>query len=152
MLKAISAFNLLDAQDSETYSRVLGGTFEWFGASSFYFLNSLLLCFVAAGITCDSDALLEAGRKLHKDPSMKLQGLYTHCGQAYTEMTPKQRKDDQKQLVNKLLAVAKKYLTLFRVNHHYCVNDCLNCISSTEMETCNSVPNLGLVCQLWFLF
>ena len=88
----------------------------------------------AAGITCDSDALLEAGRKLHEDPSMKLQGLYTHCGQAYTEMTPKQRKDDQKQLVSKLLGAAKKWVSFSAgVNPQYYVNGYWNCIRATDL-------------------
>ena len=62
---------------------------------------------VSAGIPCDSDSVVEAARSLHEDPNMKLQGLYTHCGQAYDNMTPKKRKDDQKKLVNKLLGAAK---------------------------------------------
>lgn len=63
---------------------------------------------LSAGIAWDSDDTLEAGTLLKENPNTKLQGLYTHCGQSYDHMTPKQRKDHQKKIVSRLEGVAKK--------------------------------------------
>ncbi|KAK7111800.1 hypothetical protein V1264_011375 [Littorina saxatilis] len=64
------------------------------------------------GIAWDSDDTLEAGTLLKENPNTKLQGLYTHCGQSYDHMTPKQRKDHQKKIVSRLEGVAKKLRAL----------------------------------------
>lgn len=59
------------------------------------------------GLPWDSEDVLKAGRVLWEEPCFHLQGLYTHCGQAYNK-TPPERIIDQRNMVASLQQVASK--------------------------------------------